>query len=123
MATRQSPAATAGCSTDDLQEESEPMTETIGPQRVGDRRGWLQFESLPEDLGRLEDQRLAADHEHLREGLGMFDQFDRAATVTELTLLAYLGYSLPPTLTTHVAWLSNGVRRRSWPTLENGSPT
>jgi hypothetical protein len=96
------------------------MTTDIGPQRVGDRRGWLMFDHLPDDLARLEDQRLAADHETIRENLGMFDAFDRPATDTERELLAYLGFSLPPTLTTSVTWLSNGIRRRTWPTLENG---
>jgi hypothetical protein len=74
------------------------------------------FDSLPDDLARLEDQRQHADHEHIREG--MFDTFDRPATDTERELLAHLGYSLPAGLTTRVHWLTNGVRNRRWPQLE-----
>jgi hypothetical protein len=88
----------------------------IGVQIVGDRRGWLLFDSLPDALRTAEDATLAADHDRIREG--MFDVFDRAATVTERTLLTSLGYTLPATLTTHVRWLSNGLRSRRWPALE-----
>jgi hypothetical protein len=94
------------------------MTTDIGPQRVGDPRGWLLFDHLPDDLARAEDQTLAADHQRILENLGMFDAFDRAATDAEQTLLAHLGYTLSPALTTSVTWLSNGVRNRRWTTLE-----
>jgi hypothetical protein len=95
------------------------MTTEIGVQIVGDRRGWLMFESLPEDLRNAEDATLAADHERIREGT--FIVFDRPATVTERTLLTHLGYTVAAGLTTRVRWLSNGLRSRRWPTLENGS--
>jgi hypothetical protein len=91
----------------------------IGDQIADDRRGWLMFESLPDDLRNAEDATLAADHERIREG--MFDVFDRPATVTERTLLSHLGYTLAARVTTRVRWLSNGLRSRRWPTLENGS--
>jgi len=88
----------------------------IGEHIAGDPRGLLMFTSLSAELARLEDQRLHADHEHIHEG--MFDAFTRLATATERELLGHLGYSVPATLTTRVNWLSNGVRRRSWPQLE-----
>jgi hypothetical protein len=91
----------------------------IGPQRVDDPRGWLLFESLPDDLARAEDATLAADHQRIRrEDVLVPYVFNRAATDTEATLLAYLWYELPGDLQTRVTWLSYGVRNRSWPELE-----
>jgi hypothetical protein len=94
------------------------MTDTIGAQRPNDPRGWLMFDSLPDDLARLEDQRLHADHEHIREDVLTPYTFNRAATDTERTLLAHLGYTVPGNLQTRVCWLSYGVRNRRWPQLE-----
>jgi hypothetical protein len=88
----------------------------IGDQIADDRRGWLLFESLPDELRNAEDSTLAADHDRIREG--MFDVFDRPATTTERTLLIHLGYTVPAGLTTRVRWISNGVRTRRWPALE-----
>ena len=86
----------------------------IGPQRPDDRRGWLQFESLPDAIQRAEDATLYNDYEHqpwrhLRE---------RSATPTERLLLEHLGYTLPAELTTRVEHLSPTIRRRTWPQLE-----
>jgi hypothetical protein len=93
----------------------------IGPQRVGDARGWLQFDSLSADLARAEDQTQYADHQHIREDVLLPYIFIRSATDTERTLLAHLGYELPDSLNTTVEWVSFGVRNRRWPQLENGS--
>jgi hypothetical protein len=93
----------------------------IGAQRVGDRRGWLMFDHLPDDLARAEDQTQAADRQRVREHDLASWNFTRAATDTEKLLLEHLGYTLPANLTTHVVWLSPGVRNRAWPQLE--SPT
>lgn len=86
----------------------------IGAHRVDDPRGWLIFESLPNELQRLEDQRQAADHARLRNGV---TGFTRPATPTERTLLEHLGYEVPEVLHTQVLWLSAGVRSRTWPAL------
>lgn len=92
------------------------MTDSIGPQRINDRRGWLIFDALPDDLQRAEDTTQAADHARLRDG--MAEVFHRPATTTERTLLAHLRHTVPEDLQTRVAWIANGVRNRRWPTLE-----
>ncbi|WP_273733363.1 hypothetical protein [Mycolicibacterium septicum] len=91
----------------------------IGTQRLDDRRGWLVFGHLAPHLQRAEDATLHADHEAVAgdEYPGR-TTFDRRATSTERLLLLSLGHPLPDDLTTHVAWLSNGLRRRTWPQLE-----
>ena len=90
------------------------MTTDIGPHRPDDPRGLLMFDYLPNELQRLEDQRQAADHARLRNGV---NGFARPATDTERTLLEHLGHELPELLVTQVLWLSAGVRRRTWPAL------
>ena len=98
------------------------MTGQIGAQRVGDRRGWLLFESLPTDLQNAEDSTLGADRQRVREdGYGSW-RFTRVATDTERVLLEHLGYVLPDYLTTHVNWLAPGLRNRTWPQLESQTP-
>lgn len=97
------------------------MTDSIGAQRLDDRRGWLVFESLPDDLARAEDATLGADHERMPRSDGGLAAFTRPATATERRLLDHLGYALPANLATQVRWLTNGLRLRRWPTLENGS--
>ena len=90
----------------------------IGAHRPDDPRGWLVFESLPNEIQQLEDQRQAADHARCRHGV-MF--FARIATPTERYLLQHLGYELPETLHTRVTWITPGVRRRTWPALERNA--
>jgi hypothetical protein len=102
----------------------------IGPQRIGDRRGWLVFEYLPDDLQRAEDATQAADYE--RRGSATTQRqheydpargqtvwyFTRPATPAERTLLEHLGYTLPAELTTRVEFLTETLRQRRWPQLE-----
>lgn len=81
-----------------------------------DPRGWLVFEVLPADLQSAEDARTMADYEHAHDtGRG---RFVRAATVTERALLEHLGHVLPESLNTRVEYLTEGIRCRTWPTLE-----
>ncbi|MBB2990253.1 hypothetical protein FHR72_001721 [Mycolicibacterium iranicum] len=42
---------------------------------------------------------------------------ERPATPVERALLLHLGYEVPATLHTRVQWLSDGVRRRTWPQI------
>jgi hypothetical protein len=105
------------------------MTE-IGPQRVGDRRGWLVFESLPDDLQRAEDATQAADFALAGSFSVRWSRivdpdrghvvryFTRPATTAERTLLEHLGHTLPETLETRVEYLTETLRRRRWPQLE-----
>jgi hypothetical protein len=93
------------------------MTETIGPQRVNDARGWLVFDGVPDDLRRAEDATLGGDPERIAgELFGV--SFARPATNAERQLLGHLGYTVPDILLTRVTWLSNGLRNRRWPRLE-----
>ncbi|BBX33935.1 hypothetical protein MMAG44476_23127 [Mycolicibacterium mageritense DSM 44476 = CIP 104973] len=92
----------------------------IGAHRPGDPRGWLVFEQLPDDMQRAEDSTQHNDYEQRHWRASMHR--DRPATDTERALLAHLGYALPGELTTRVQWLSNGVRRRTWPQLEGHTP-
>jgi hypothetical protein len=95
------------------------MTETIGPQRVDDVRGWLVFDQLPDELQRAEDATLGNDHERIVGEFGV--SFARVATDTERELLDHLGYTVPDILLTRVTWLSNGLRNRRWPRLEGAA--
>jgi hypothetical protein len=91
----------------------------VGPQLPQpDPRGLLVFESLPEDLQKLEDARLMADYEDAECHRG---PWQRPGTDTEHTLLTHLGYTVPEQLSTHIDY-GNGIRHRYWPTLE-GQPT
>jgi hypothetical protein len=90
----------------------------IGPQRVGDRRGWLVFDSLPAYLQRREDATQDADHRRVAADEYAATSYARLASATERQLLTHLGYTLPDVLNTRVQWLSNGLRHRDWPQLE-----
>lgn len=99
----------------------------IGPQLVNDKRGWLTFAWLPENLQKSEDATQFADHERFGErasgdavGRG---RFNRAATSAERTLLQHLGYQLPEHLWTVVDYPAAGIRYRRWPLLETQRPT
>ena len=94
------------------------MTDAIGNQLPQpDPRGWLTFESLPDDLQRAEDSTAAADFDRRRFGRTI----QRPATAAERTLLEHLGYEVPDPLTTQVRYLTESVRNRSWPALEEGN--
>ena len=92
----------------------------VGPQleraAAGtDPRGWLVFESMPENMQRLEDSRAAADRDHRAiKPRG----HTRPATATEIELLGHLGYQIPDGLETTITWPSKAVRRRRWLALE-----
>jgi hypothetical protein len=79
------------------------------------KRGVLTFWHLPDAFQRAEDSTLENDkaQRHWRASAHR----DRPASDAERLLLAHLGYVLPAELTTRVQWLSNGVRRRTWPQL------
>ena len=107
------------------------MTDTMGPQRVDDRRGWLVFEWLPDNLQRAEDATQAHDYGH--SGVHWQREFDhvrglpvrcfyRPATEAERTLLAHLGHTLPTKLDTRVEFLTETLRQRRWRQLEQESP-
>lgn len=97
------------------------MTDVIGPQRVNDRRGWLIFDHLPDDIRRHEDATLHNDSERTGDDWYGPVTFNRPATPTERELLAHLGYELPDALTTRVLFITRGIRNRRWPQLEQGS--
>ena len=119
------------------------MPNDIGPQRVGDRRGWLLFEYLPDDLQRSEDATQARDFSLREASIGRtlraqgvrgayeYDAFHghsvwavyRPATDAERTLLAHLGYELPDELETRVQFITETLRRRTWPQLETEEST
>ena len=99
----------------------------VGPQLAQpDPRGWLVFGWLPENLQKAEDATQFADYERFRErasgdALGR-GAFHRAATSTERQLLQHLGYELPEHVHTYVTYLTNGVRHRYWPQLNDQAP-
>lgn len=107
----------------------------IGPHRPGDPRGWLVFETLPDNLQRAEDATQTADFDRRtwwRPGwVREFDLvrgipvrcFYRPATGTERALLEHLGYTLPPHLDTRVEFRTETFRQRRWPALETQTPT
>ncbi|QRY53387.1 hypothetical protein [Mycolicibacterium septicum] len=82
-----------------------------------DPRGWLVFDHLPKDLQDAEDARQDADATRARRD--HWGVWSRPATVTEQLLLEHLGYELPANLATRVQYLTDGVRRRTWPALES----
>jgi hypothetical protein len=109
------------------------MTDQIGNQYPQpDKRGWLVFDSLPDDLQRAEDSTQHADYAR-QYGNGLiqrvFDRdsgiwyFERPATDAERTLLAHLGYQLPDELKTRVDFATETLRRRTWPQLESQEVT
>lgn len=90
----------------------------IGPQKPQpDPRGILVFDWLPPDLQNAEDSTQDCDITRARRDY--WGQWSRPATPTERTLLEHLGYVLPTDLRTRVQYLTEGVRHRSWPQLEN----
>jgi hypothetical protein len=103
------------------------MTDQIGTQYPQpDKRGWLVFHSLPDDLQRAEDATQHADYSRA-DGYGVplkLDResriwyFERPATAAERTLLEHLGYTLPDVLNTRVDYATETLRRRTWPQLE-----
>jgi hypothetical protein len=91
------------------------VTDSIGNQLPQpDPRGWLTFDALPDALQRAEDSTAAADFDRRR----FSRTIQRPATDTERLLLEHLGYEVPTPLTTHVRYLTESVRNRSWPALE-----
>jgi hypothetical protein len=82
-----------------------------------DARGWLTFSGLPAELQRQMDQTQNADYErrHWRPSVHR----TRPATDAEKLLLTYLGFNVPDNLQTSVKYISAGIRRLTWPTLEN----
>lgn len=98
-----------------MTDTADPLAD-IGAHRPSDPRGLLVFESLPAEIQRAEHATQFADYERRRWRSRATST--RPATPTERLLLGHLGYSLPAELTTVVRWLSNGVRRRTWPALE-----
>ncbi|MEZ0339788.1 hypothetical protein ACAG25_07365 [Mycobacterium sp. pV006] len=87
----------------------------IGAHRPCPARGVLVFDSLPPAVQNAEDSRQEADFRsrHFRSNVVT----ERPATPTERALLAHLGYTVPATLHTRVQWLTDGVRRRTWPQI------
>lgn len=88
----------------------------IGAHRPCPKRGVLVFDGpLPPDVQNAEDSRADADFRgrHWRSSVTT----ERPATATERALLAHLGYELPEVLHTRVQWLTDGVRRRTWPQI------
>lgn len=87
----------------------------IGAHRPCPARGVLVFDHLPLDVQNAEDSRQEVDHRnrHWRSNVTT----ERPATPTERALLAHLGYELPEVLHTRVQWLTDGVRRRTWPQI------
>lgn len=88
----------------------------IGAHRPCPARGVLVFDSLPPEVQNAEDSRQDADHRgrHWRSNVTT----ERPATATERALLAHAGYGpLPDVLHTRVQWLTDGVRRRTWPQI------
>src|SRR6478609_2258179 len=112
------------------------MTEPLPPQKVGDPRGWLTFEPplLPPDLQRREDATQAHDYARSQSNTARWvSEYDptrghkglcfyRAATDTERFLLEQLGHGpLPDQLDTRVEFLTETLRQRRWPALEESS--
>ena len=110
-----------GALTDDDGAVSDVDLTGIGEHKPDHWRGVLVFSHLPDLVQRAEDATAYADHEkrHWRTSVTR----TRPATPTERALLAHLGYTLPAELETRVQWLTNGVRRRTWPQLGIGDNT
>lgn len=87
----------------------------IGEHQPCPKRGVLVFSSLPPAVQNAEDSRQDADYRnrHWRASVAT----ERPATPVERALLEHLGYSVPTTLHTRVQWLTDGVRRRTWPPI------
>ena len=90
-----------------------------GEQMTGHPGGLLEFNHVPTmcTLRDFEDATRAADHERATD-YGV-TAYARAATPTELTLLAAVGITVPVGgADTSVYFLSPGIRRRDWPDLQ-----
>lgn len=90
----------------------------IGAHRPCPARGVLVFDSLPPDVQNAEDSRQDADYRnrHWRSNVTT----DRPATAVERALLLHIGLGpLPADLRTRVQWLSDGVRRRTFPQIHS----
>ncbi|WP_131813663.1 hypothetical protein [Mycolicibacterium fortuitum] len=87
----------------------------IGEHQPCPKRGVLIFSSLPPQVQNAEDSCQEADYRnrHWRASVTT----ERPATATERALLAHLGYSVPTVLHARVQWLTDGVRRRTWPQI------
>ena len=89
----------------------------IGAHTPCPKRGLLVFASLPDPVQRAEDATQFADFE-ARSWRANVTRY-RPATETERALLRYLDINTPVDLITAVRWLTDGVRRRTWPQLAN----
>ena len=95
------------------------MTDMSNAQQMPmpDVRGWLAINGLPPEYQRAEDGTADADRTRARQRQPR--GHERPATTTEVTLLQWLGYTMPTEqLVTRVSWPSRSVRRRTWPQLE-----
>jgi len=98
-----------------------PFTEIQAQYDQPDVRGWLVFHGLPDAIQKAEDATQAADHRYQREHGRR--RWSRPATPTERLLLEHLGYELPAgMLVTHIEYVTDSLRRRTWPTLETQQP-
>ena len=88
----------------------------IGEHQACPKRGVLVFASLPSAVQNAEDSRQEADYRnrHWRASIAT----ERPATPVERALLTHIGLGpLPADLHTKVQWLTDGVRRRTWPQI------
>lgn len=95
-----------------------------------DRRGWLAFHGLPNELQNAEDATQAADYQRRTSPKTRWSTesdpetrkavwyFTRPATATERALLDHLGYTVPIDLQTRVQFHTETLRQRRWPQLE-----
>ncbi len=95
-----------------------------GPQLVDHPAGWLAWRHSNEcALRAAEDATQAADHDRLHSSGLHRPVLDREPTITEQALLSALGHPLPRKLTTRLEPVTAGIVRRSWPALEQTTPT
>ncbi|GAA1225116.1 hypothetical protein [Mycolicibacterium alvei] len=87
----------------------------IGEHQPCPKRGVLVFASLPPAVQNAEDSRQEADYRNRHWRASVVTE--RPATATERALLTHLGYAVPTVVHTRVQWLSDGVRRRTWPQI------
>lgn len=91
-----------------------------------DPRGILVFHGLPDDLQRAEDATQAHDYgsagwtQHWDNEIKQW-YAERPATDAERTLLAHLYGTIPDVLATRVQWVTDSIRRRTWPALDNAT--
>jgi len=88
----------------------------IGEHQPCPKRGILVWSSLPPAVQNAEDSRQDADYRNRHWRASVVTE--RPATPVERALLLQLGLGpLPADLHTRVQWLSDGVRRRTWPQI------